>query len=264
MSSVLTSPNTRENPGYSDVIVLDVEKFPQVDTWGTLLGGNMGLEYYVLDDEFWDYIPNDITHLRYTYKEADLAARYWGETRFTRSEYGVDDEGTTLKEKVTMEDTSIFGKYVVPFMKDVITLKTQEIFEKRLNLLKTKYSYLEQAVFPDQLGESKLLLSGASYKPKLIDRLAKLRGLTTEEFATKIVTSHLSWKEKLFDLAVAEQEVVRAVKACTTVAEINIFLEDYYGEQMTDQQTLDTGRGIRNEETGLVEREKPFKYGIRF
>ena len=133
MSSVLTSPNTRENPGYSDVIVLDVEKFPQVDTWGTLLGGNMGLEYYVLDDEFWDYIPNDITHLRYTYKEADLAARYWGETRFTRSEYGVDDEGTTLKEKVTMEDTSIFGKYVVPFMKDVITLKTQEIFEKRLN-----------------------------------------------------------------------------------------------------------------------------------
>ena len=98
----------------------------------------------------------------------------------------------------------------------------------------------------------------------MIDRLAKLRGLTTEEFATKIVTSHMSWKEKLYDLAVAEQEVVRAVKACTTVAEINIFLEDYYGEQMTDQQTLDTGRGIRNEETGLVERKEPFKYGIRF
>ena len=33
---------------------------------------------------------------------------------------------------------------------------------------------------------------------------------------------------------------------------------------MTDQQTLDTGRGTRNEETGLVEREKAFKYGIRF
>lgn len=264
MSSVLTSPNTRENPGVSDVIVLDVEKFPQVDSWGTLLGGNMGLEYYVLDDEFWDYIPNDITHLRYDHKTADFGARYWGETRGKRSEYGVNDEGTTLKEKVEIKDTSIFGKYVIPFMKDVITLKTQEIFEKRLNVLKTKYSYLEQAVFSDQLAESKAVLDDDKFEPKLINRLAELRGLTTEEFATKIVTSNASWKEKLFDLAVAEQKVIRAVKACNNVLEINIFLEDYYGEQMTDQNTIDTGRGIRNAETGVIERKEPFKYGIRF
>ena len=88
--------------------------------------------------------------------------------------------------------------------------------------------------------------------------------LTTEEFATKIVTSNASWKEKLFDLAVAEQKVIRAVKACNNVLEINIFLEDYYGEQMTDQNTIDTGRGIRNAETGVIERKEPFKYGIRF
>ncbi len=149
-------------------------------------------------------------------------------------------------------------------MKDVITLKTQEIFEKRLNVLKTKYSYLEQAVFSDQLAESKAVLDDDKFEPKLINRLAELRGLTTEEFATKIVTSNASWKEKLFDLAVAEQKVIRAVKACNNVLEINIFLEDYYGEQMTDQNTIDTGRGIRNAETGVIERKEPFKYGIRF
>tara|TARA_B100000287_G_scaffold2053_1_gene2043 strand:+ start:2747 stop:3538 length:792 start_codon:yes stop_codon:yes gene_type:complete len=263
MSSVITSPNTRENPGYSDVVVLDVEKFPIVDTWGTLLGGNMGLEYYVLDEELWQYIPSHITHLRFPYKTADLGSRYWGEIRFKRSEYGVNDEGTTQKDKVPIDQT-IFQEHVLPFMKGVITLKTQEIFEKRYNTLKTKYSHLEQAVFNDQLEESKAFLADNKAEIKLIDRLAKLRGLTTEEFATKIVESNVNWKEKLYDLAVAEQTVIRAVKDCESVAQVNVFLEDYYGEQMGLEQCLELGRCKKHDEEGIIQRIEEFKYGIKF
>ena len=41
----------------NDVIVIDLEKFPHIEQWGEKLGGNLGLEYFYLEDRFFDYIP---------------------------------------------------------------------------------------------------------------------------------------------------------------------------------------------------------------
>ena len=64
-----------------DVIVIDLEKFPKVGDWGTMLGSWNGLEFVILDDEYFDYIPQSITYLRFDYKTADFGYRYWGEYR---------------------------------------------------------------------------------------------------------------------------------------------------------------------------------------
>ena len=41
----------------NDVIVLDAEKYPQIAVWGEKLGTQLGLEYFHLADEYFDYIP---------------------------------------------------------------------------------------------------------------------------------------------------------------------------------------------------------------
>ena len=58
-----------------DVIVLDLEKYPQIDVWGEKLGGNLGLEYFYLDDEYFDYIPQHVKYLRLSFKEATLGSK---------------------------------------------------------------------------------------------------------------------------------------------------------------------------------------------
>ena len=87
----------------NDVIVLDAEKYPQVTVWGEKLGTQLGLEYFHLADEYFDYIPQHINHLRIDSKTATFGHKYWGEYRSQQSEYGESEEGTTQKDKVDVD-----------------------------------------------------------------------------------------------------------------------------------------------------------------
>lgn len=246
-----------------DVIAIDLERFPKVGDWGELMGSFMGIEFLVLPDEYWDYIPQEVTHIRYSFKTADLGYRYWGEYRAVRSEYGEDEEnGTTQKDKVEVP-TDIFSNHVLPFMKGVIRLKVQEIFEKRHNTLRTKYSHLEEATWQDQLAESKAYLDDNTFEPQLINRLAEVRGLTTEQFATKVVTKQQEWKKGLYDLAVQEQQVLSKLKLCKNTRDANVFIEDYFGIPMPPQLCVEKNRCIKHDD-GRIERKEPFVRGLKF
>ena len=253
-----------------DIIVTDQEKFPLVAQWGKLIGGNLGLEYYELDDEFFDYIPQHINFLRFSNQQGTYGKNLWGEVRSQKSSYNAepieDDDGNSIqiKEKEAV-DSNIVSTHVKPFMEAVITLKVQEVFEKRYNVLRTKYSTLEDATWDDQLSESKAYIADNSTSVKLIDKLAEVRGLTTADFAAKVVQAQDDWKTKLYDLAVEEQKVIAKLKSSANVADINVFLEDYFGEELTKQQCLDYGRCIENESGVIVRKDgQEPKYGTQF
>ena len=246
-----------------DIIVIDEEKYPHIATVGTKKGENMNLEYYALEDEHFQYIPPHIHYIRFDYTTADFGMRSWGEVRAMRSEYGVDDNGTTLKEKVQV-DSSIGTKYVKPFMTGVITLKIQEIFEERYSTLYDSWGFLERETWTDQLCEATAYLADNSFETKLIHRLAEVRGLTTADFAAIVIEKQEAWKTKVYDLAIQEQTLITKLKSCANVAEINVFLEDYFGIAMTSQQCLDYGRCTQDDTTGLISRKEPIKYGIQF
>ncbi|MBA87344.1 MAG: hypothetical protein CMB29_04700 [Euryarchaeota archaeon] len=249
----------------NDVIVLDVEKYPQVGEWGILIGTYLGLEAYHLADEYFKTIPQHITYLRYDSKSGIMGDRYWSEIRFQKSTYGVNEEGTTNKEKETIPDT-IYSDYVIPYMKDVITLAIQEEFEHRHNVLLTKFSTLEEATWVDQICEATAYIADNSFETKLIHSLAEVRDLTTLEFATKIVDKQTEFKTQLYDLAVAEQKMIHIVTGCTTVRDLNVVLEDYFSIAMSNAQCLEYGRCTTNEETGNIERKETFDYsgGYKF
>ena len=194
-----------------------------------------------------------------------MGDKYWGEIRFQRSAYGVNEEGTTNKDKETIDDT-IYSDYVIPYMKDVITLAIQEEFEHRHNLLMTKFSTLEEATWVDQICEATAYIADNSFETKLIHSLAEVRDLTTLEFATKIVDKQTEFKTKLYDLAVAEQKMIHVVTGCTTVRDLNVVLEDYFSIAMSNAQCLEYGRCTTNEETGNIERKETFDYsgGYKF
>ena len=63
----------------NDIIVIDVEKFPKVGEWGIQVGTHLGLEVYHLADEFYQYIPQDVTYLRFPSKEWSLREKSTGE-----------------------------------------------------------------------------------------------------------------------------------------------------------------------------------------
>ena len=246
-----------------DIIVIDEEKYPHIATVGTKMGENLALEYYSLDDEQFQYIPPHVHYLRFDYNTASFGMRYWGEVRNMKSEYGEDDDGTTLKEKVEV-DSTLGTKYVNPFMKGVITLKIQEIFEERYSTLYDSWGFLERETWTDQLCEATAYIADNSFETKLIHRLAEVRGLTTADFAAIVIEKQASWKTKVYDLAVQEQTLITKLKSCANVAEINVFLEDYFGVAMTSEQCLDYGRCTQDEETGLISRKESIKYGIQF
>ncbi len=246
-----------------DIIVIDEEKYPHIATVGTKKGENMNLEYYALEDEHFQYIPPHIHYIRFDYTTADFGMRSWGEVRTMRSEYGVDDDGTTLKEKVQV-DSSIGTKYVKPFMTGVITLKIQEIFEERYSTLYDSWGFLERETWTDQLCEATAYLADNSFETKLIHRLAEVRGLTTADFAAIVIEKQDAWKTKVYDLAVQEQTLITKLKSSSNVMDVVVFLEDYFGESMTSEQCLDYGRCTQDEETGLISRKSGIKYGIQF
>ena len=246
-----------------DIIVIDEEKYPHIATVGTKCGSWMNLEYYELEDSHFQYIPPHVHYLRFDYDTATYGMRLWGETRNMKSEYGVDDSGTTLKEKVEV-DSTLGTKYVKPFMIGVITLKIQEIFEERYSTLYDSWGGLERETWTDQLCEATAYIADNSFETKLIHRLAEVRGLTTADFAAIVIEKQASWKTKVYDLAVQEQTLITKLKSCANVAEINVFLEDYFGVAMTSEQCLDYGRCTKDEETGLISRKESIKYGIQF
>ena len=246
-----------------DIIVIDEEKYPHIATVGTKCGSWMNLEYYELEDTHFQYIPPHVHYLRFDYDTATYGMRLWGETRSMKSEYGVDDSGTTLKEKVQV-DSTLAAKYVKPFMIGVITLKIQEIFEERYSTLYDSWGGLERETWTDQLCEATAYIADNSFETKLIHRLAEVRGLTTADFAAIVIEKQEAWKTKVYDLAIQEQTLITKLKSCANVAEINVFLEDYFGIAMTSQQCLDYGRCTQDDTTGLISRKEPIKYGIQF
>ena len=246
-----------------DIIVIDEEKYPHIATVGTKMGENLALEYYSLDDEQFQYIPPHIHYLRFDYNTASFGMRYWGEVRSMKSEYGVDDSGTTLKEKVAV-DSTLGTKYVNPFMKGVITLKIQEIFEERYSTLYDSWGFLERETWTDQLCEATAYIADNSFETKLIHRLAEVRGLTTADFAAIVIEKQDAWKTKVYDLAVQEQTLITKLKSSANVMEVVVFLEDYFGESMTSEQCLDYGRCTQDDTTGLISRKSEVKYGIQF
>ena len=246
-----------------DIIVIDEEKYPHIATVGTKMGENLALEYYSLDDEQFQYIPPHIHYLRFDYNTASFGMRYWGEVRNMKSEYGEDDDGTTLKEKVEV-DSTLGAKYVNPFMTGVITLKIQEIFEERYSTLYDSWGFLERETWVDQLCEATAYIADNSFETKLIHRLAEVRGLTTADFAAIVIEKQEAWKTKVYDLAVQEQTLITKLKSSANVMDVVVFLEDYFGESMTSEQCLDYGRCTQDDTTGLISRKEAIKYGIQF
>tara|TARA_B100000378_G_scaffold273906_1_gene267540 strand:+ start:310 stop:1065 length:756 start_codon:yes stop_codon:yes gene_type:complete len=246
-----------------DIIVIDEEKYPHIATVGTKCGSWMNLEYYELEDTHFQYIPPHVHYLRFDYDTATYGMRLWGETRNMKSEYGVDDSGTTLKEKVEV-DSTLGTKYVKPFMIGVITLKIQEIFEERYSTLYDSWGGLERETWTDQLCEATAYIADNSFETKLIHRLAEVRGLTTADFAAIVIEKQEAWKTKVYDLAVQEQTLITKLKSSANVMEVVVFLEDYFGESMTSEQCLDYGRCTQDDTTGLISRKEPIKYGIQF
>ncbi len=246
-----------------DVIVFDLERYPILNTWGTRLDSVMDLYWGHIDNDRWDHIPQNISYLRLSAADAITAQTYWGEVRTEKSVYGTDENGLyTDKHKETITQAQ-FDK-TEEVMKAVITLRVQEIFEKRYTALRKNYGELEHATWKDQYEESTAYIADNSTTVKLIDRLATIRGLTTASFAAKVVDKYNAWQTDFFNLAVKEQELIQEIKSCSDIKSINVFLEDKFGIEMSLQQALEYSRATQDGSTNVITRNSEVNWGLQF
>lgn len=144
-------------------------------------------------------------------------------------------EGEKVKYFLTDEDRELSLK----FNKFVMLKVIADRFSERMKNLIVDASNLEVATWEEQKREALLYQSDNTASTPLIDILATGRGVTKQELVTKILTNVESYKIKLANLLVEQQQLEQRVKACQNVPDCHRLKHEKFGVSMSYQQQLD-------------------------
>ena len=145
----------------------------------------------------------------------------------------------TEEEKVKYFLTDADRDLAVKFNKFVMLKVIADRFSEKMKNLTVDASDLEVATWEEQKREALLYQSDNTANTPLIDILATGRGITKLELVTKILNNVDSYKVKLANLLVEQQQLEQRVKACQTVADCHRLKHEKFGVSMSYQQQLD-------------------------
>jgi hypothetical protein len=112
-------------------------------------------------------------------------------------------------------------------------------FSEKMKNLIVDASDLETATWEEQKREALLYQSDNTVSTPLIDILAAGRGIDKSDLVTKILTNVESYKIKLANLLVEQQQLEQRVKSCQTVPDCHRLKHEKFGVSMSYQQQLD-------------------------
>lgn len=140
-----------------------------------------------------------------------------------------------VKYYLTDDDRDLAVKYNKFVMLKVIA----DRFSERMKNLTVDASDLEVATWEEQKREALVYQSDNTASTPLIDILAAGRGITTPELVAKILVNVETYKVKLANLLVEQQQLEQRVKACQTIPDCHRLRHEKFGVSMSYQQQLD-------------------------
>jgi hypothetical protein len=146
-------------------------------------------------------------------------------------------------EKVQIDFTDEMKALVLSFMYKFAKELIEDEYNYRFKMLR-KASDLEAASWEIQKSEAKewLEFQGADgHVTPFLDYLAQEHGIDKTELANKILAKSEEWSDKLSKMVVDSQKLVKQFKNCTTIREMNILYEKYFGIMMPLTQAKEMG-----------------------
>lgn len=200
--------------------------------------------------------------------ELDYNTAYWGSVFFseirTVGKIMEPSKGPwTPSVKVPVEITPELTGYIVSFMKTVaIEILNQEFDRRYTTYLGT--SLVEKESWEIQKHEAREWLTygdSEEHRTPFLDYLAEEQGVDKTALATKILEKAENYADRLSDMLVVYQRLIKEVKSKTTVWDLNIFFEDYLGVMMPDTQAVQIpGRTVSETDATRVKEVKTYEF----
>jgi len=149
------------------------------------------------------------------------------------------NSGETESEKVKYFLTNEDRELGVKFNKFVMLKVIADRFSERMKNLIVDASDLEMATWEEQKREALAYQLDNTTSTPLIDILAAGRNITRETLVNKILTNVESYKIKLANLLVEQQQLEQRVKACQTIPDCHRLKHEKFGVSMSYQQQQD-------------------------
>ena len=145
----------------------------------------------------------------------------------------------TDQEKIRYFLTDEDREMSVKFNKFIMLKVIADRFSEKMKNLIVDASALETATWEEQKREALLYQLDNTASTPLIDILVAGRGIDKSELVTKILTNVESYKVKLANLLVEQQQLEQRVKACQTIPDCHRLKHEKFGISMSYQQQLD-------------------------
>ena len=141
------------------------------------------------------------------------------------------EEATGEKAPYNLTEDDINNTVI--FMKHVMRLRLDEVYDKRIIQQKMQVSMLEHDSWAEQLSEAKAYQADISSPTPLLSALASARGITLPEMTTKVIDAHNAYNAKVQSLLAAKQIVETEIKACTSISECCLLMHNRFNVQVS-------------------------------
>ncbi len=147
-----------------------------------------------------------------------------------------------IQVEITPEMQSQIVEFMCLFAKEII----EDEYNTRFKVLRDTTD-LEQASWEIQKHEAREWLAyggSAGHKTPFLDYMSSERNLDKTVLSNKILEKAEEWEDKLSTMLVEYQILVKKFESCTTVWDLNILYEDYFGIIMPTSQAIELGRTV--------------------
>jgi len=136
------------------------------------------------------------------------------------------EEELGVKTSYTLTDEDINNTVI--FMKHIMRLRLDEVYDKRRVQQTMQVSTLEHDSWAEQLTEAKAYQADNTVSVPMIQSLATSRGITLDEMVTKVINANTAYNTKIQELLSAKQLVETEIKACTTISQCCLLLHNRF------------------------------------
>lgn len=199
-----------------------------------------------LFDTIYPIIPSGYEEI--TEDEAKFGSLFFSEVRNTVKIWNPSSmmaETTAIpeSEKVEFTLTDEIKTHVVNFMFRFAKEIIENEYDERLRKIRNT-TELEQVSWEIQKHEAQEWLTyglDENHVTPFLDYISNERGIDKTELANKILKKAEEWSDKLSTLLVQYQTLLKEFEVCTTIWDINILYEKYFGIMLPGKQAFEMG-----------------------
>jgi hypothetical protein len=144
-------------------------------------------------------------------------------------------------EKVKYYFTEDDKTNTTAFMKELMRVMLDEVYDKRFITANLPTSSLEGATWPQQQAEAAAYMLDASASVPMLTALAASRGISVAEMASKVQTAVTNYNANIQTLLAKKQLIEAEIKACDSIAACNRVLHNRFELSMPIAQIQEEG-----------------------